>query len=221
MGGRLVVVSGTGTGIGKTHVCEALLLASAAFAGRVAGVKPVETGLVEGGLSDALRLARASSFHVKHAGYRFADPVSPHVAARDVGDPIVVDRIVAQLAQLRTEVDLLIVELAGGLFTPLSETTVNAHLACALTPDSLVIVASDRLGVLHDVLSTTTAARTLSVAASAVVLNAPEHPDSSTGHNTIELTRLGVVPWVTMCPRAPCADLAFDPAIRALAARLV
>lgn len=220
MGARLIVVSGTGTEIGKTHFCEALLLALRASGRRVAGVKPIETGVSEGGPADALRLARASSFHVKQVGYRFPEPVSPHIAAREAGESIVFDRVAAAIDDLRADADVLVVELPGGLFSPLSETTVNAHLARALNPDSLLIVAPDRLGVMHEVLSTTLAASTLPLAISGVVLMAPEHPDSSTGRNAAELTRLAVVPWLTALPRGPCDELALLPATRDLAARL-
>ena len=220
MGGRLIVVSGTGTGIGKTYLSEALLTALGASGAQVAGVKPVETGLAEGGPSDALRLDRASSFHVKHSGYRFAAPVSPHIAARETGQPIVIEDVAAELAALRGGVDVLLVELAGGLFTPLSDRTVNAHLARALAPDSLILVAPDRLGALHEVLSTTVAARSLSVVVSGAVLMAPEQSDSSTGSNGPELVRLQAVPWAATLPRLPQEELAVHPATRALAARL-
>lgn len=217
----MIVVSGTGTEIGKTHFSEALLTAMRAPGRRAVGVKPVETGVGQGGLSDEERLARASSFHVKHDGYRFEEPISPHVAARKEGKVIDVALLAAELVSLSTEVDVLLIELAGGLFSPLSDTAVNAHLARALKPDSLVLVAPDRLGVLHDVLSTTIAGRTLSVAVSGAVLMAPERPDTSTGRNAAELRRLGVVPWAEGLPRATQDELALHPTVKDLAARLV
>jgi dethiobiotin synthetase len=220
LGGRLIVVSGTGTGIGKTYVCEALLTALRASGRRVAGLKPVETGLREGGPSDAQRLDRASSFHVKQSEYRFAEPVSPHIAAREEGKPIVIERIVAEVESLRREVDVALIELAGGLFTPLSDATVNAHLARALQPDSLVLVTADRLGALHETISTTLAARGLSVLVTDVVLMAPERPDSSTGRNAAELVRLNAVPWATSLPRAGLRDLSLHPEVQTLATRV-
>ena len=54
--GRLIVVSGTGTGIGKTHFSEAILIVLARHYARVAGVKPIETGMGEATVSDRLRL---------------------------------------------------------------------------------------------------------------------------------------------------------------------
>src|SRR5579872_6723621 len=181
MSARLVVVSGTGTGIGKTHVAEALLLALGQRGLRAAGVKPVETGFDGGPASDEARLAKASSFHVKHTGVRFADPVSPHLAAREAGRPISLDSLVAEIEAARSNADLVLAELAGGLFSPLSDTETNADLAKALRPDVLLLVAPDRLGVLHDLIAATRAAQAGSLRVDGVALVAPDLPDTSTG----------------------------------------
>jgi dethiobiotin synthetase len=63
----LVVVTGTGTSIGKTHFAEALILAWRRTA-RVLGLKPIESGVVPGALTDVERLQAVSSFHVKQSG---------------------------------------------------------------------------------------------------------------------------------------------------------
>jgi dethiobiotin synthetase len=220
LGGKLIVVSGTGTEIGKTHFSVALLRALRRLGARVSGVKPIETGLSQTGPSDAQRLDRESSFHVKRSWYGYSDPVSPHIAARETGRPIRIDTLAQDLEALRSDVDILLVELAGGLFSPLSEVSVNAHLARSLRPDALLLVASDRLGVLHEVLSTLLAASTIPVAVSAVALMAPERPDSSTGRNASELTRLVTLSSVTTFPRAPPEELAVLPSTVGLATRL-
>src|ERR1700759_4898384 len=115
--GRLLVVTGTATEIGKTHVSEALLLA-AGERHRAVGVKPIESGGVSGGVSDGQRLPAASSFHVKNPAPFFAPPVSPHLAAREAGVDIDVPKLATGLTALRSDADLLLVELPGGLFTP-------------------------------------------------------------------------------------------------------
>ncbi|HEV3190403.1 MAG TPA: dethiobiotin synthase, partial [Polyangiaceae bacterium] len=184
---RLAAVSGTGTGIGKTHFCEAILCAMTAAGRVVVGLKPVETGLDEVDLSDADRLARASSFHVKQAGYAFGVPLSPHLAAREAGEPIRADVIVSMVEKVRPNADVTVVELAGGLFTPLSDTLVNADVLSSLKPDTSLLVAPDRLGVLHDVLSTSRAARTVLAVIHGIVLVTPAVPDASTGRNLSEL----------------------------------
>jgi len=214
--GRLIVVAGTGTGIGKTHFAEALLRAFGAIHSRVVGLKPVETGLREATVSDAERLERASSFHVKQFAYQFGDPVSPHLAARLEGARIDVEALVRSVGRARADADLVLVELAGGLFTPLSSESANVDLARALDPDVVLLIAPDRLGVLHDVLATTRAATASHLRIDGVVLVAPDVPDAATGRNAAELERLGAAPLVTTVARAPVDEIAS--ALRSFAA---
>jgi dethiobiotin synthetase len=218
--GGLIVVSGTGTGIGKTHFSEALLLVLGEINPRVAGLKPIETGMGEATVSDAARLERVSTFHVKPFGYVFADPVSPHLAAREADTPIQLEVLVPIIQAAREDADVLLVELPGGLFTPLSDTEVNADLARALNPDVTFLVAPDRLGVLHEILSTRRAAMAVEVNLSGIVLVAPERPDRSTGLNAAELRRLIDVPVVARIGRASCRDLASQTVLRSLGERV-
>ncbi len=116
MRARLAVVSGTGTGIGKTHLSEALLKAAGRLGATVVGLKPIETGLAQATASDAERLDRASTFHVQLPGYCYAEPISPHLAARESGSPIAIDPLVDAVRSVLDDVDLALVELPGGLF---------------------------------------------------------------------------------------------------------
>jgi dethiobiotin synthetase len=216
--GQLVVVTGTGTEIGKTHVAEALLLALGRGL-RVAGVKPVESGVGEG-LTDAERLRRASSFHVKHSGVALKAPISPHLAARQEGVTLDVAALVAGILSACDQADVVLAELPGGLFTPLTDDHLNADFALALEPDFLLLLAPDRLGVLHDTLATVRAAQALGLRIDGVVLIAPAHSDASTGTNASELTRLLRMPVLAVVPRASPAVLAEGPAIGAIARAL-
>jgi dethiobiotin synthetase len=220
MPGRLIVVSGTGTGIGKTHFAEALLRVLGRSYARVAGFKPIETGLGDGGVSDASRLEASSTFHVQHMGYRFPEPLSPHLAARRMGEAILPRTIRSQIDALRTQADVTLVELPGGLFTPLSDEWVNADLTRDLCPDLAILVAPDRLGVLHDVIAATRAARSVALHLDGIVLVAPERPDASTGRNAPELGRLVKVPVVASLPRATVQDLAAHASLHDLAATI-
>ena len=219
-GGRLVMVSGTGTSIGKTHFSEALLLVLGETYHKVAGVKPIETGMGEATISDAARLERVSTFHVKHFGYVFAEPLSPHLAARETDTPIRLDVLVPLIHAARAAVDVLLVELPGGLFSPLSDTEVNADLVRATSPDLTLLVAPDRLGVLHEVISTHRAAATAAVDLDGIVLIAPERPDASTGLNGIELGRILEVPVVAALGRASPQDLAAGASMQSLGQHL-
>jgi dethiobiotin synthetase len=218
--GRLVVVTGTGTEIGKTHVSEAILLALGARGLRVAGIKPVESGVGMGGRSDAARLDAASTFHVKHYGVALKAPISPHRAARLEGVTLPLTDLAAQALALLPQADVVLVELPGGLFTPVAESLLNADFAALFRPDCLLLMAPDRLGVLHDVLAATRAAAALPLPIHGVVLIAPAHGDLSTGSNEADLASYSSVPVLATVPRAPPQVLATDPSIAVIAAAI-
>jgi len=202
----IIVVTGTGTEVGKTHVAAALLAAWGQTR-RVVGYKPIETGVLRGsarGGEDARRLSGASTFHVKQSVFRqtFADPVSPHLAARRRRARIDVPRIVEQARALARHAEGVVVELAGGLFTPLGPGIVNADLVRRLKPDRVVLVAPDRLGVLHDVGATLGAAQRLGLSVSGVVVSAWPVADASTGTNAREIARVLLARVLASFPRA-------------------
>jgi dethiobiotin synthetase len=198
---HLVLVTGTGTGIGKTHLAEAILLALPREA-KVIGLKPVESGVEEGVLSDADRLARASTFHVQHFRVALRTPVAPSLAARREGVTIDMGRLQAEIARVRDLADVTLVELPGGLFSPFVERTLNIDFAAALEPDATLLVAPDRLGVIHDVLATASAARARGFHLHTLALTAPERPDASTGTNAHEIASLLPDLPVLSVPRA-------------------
>ena len=220
---RLVVVTGTGTEIGKTHTTCALVRASE---GKAVGLKPIESGVVVGDEGDdgrALRLASHPMFHVKHptAPYLFRRPVSPHLAARDEGRTVELEDVVRFLAAAPTEPDVLFLELPGGLFSPLGAALSNADLAAHLEPEALLLVAPDRLGVLHDVTATVRALAGTSLRVSAIALVAPPAADASTGTNAAELRGLGLASApVFSIPRGSALELGHSEPVRRLYAAL-
>ncbi len=210
-----VVVLGCGTGVGKTRVCVALLREFARKGHPCIGLKPIESGFesLDGGAqrldqeprSDASALAEAGSLHVTtHARplYAFPKPISPHLAARDLGLEIAVDRVDTWVSAAERSVTPLIasdiaiwriVESAGGVFSPLSVSATNLDLARALEPAIWILVAGDSLGVLHELSATLQAMRAVGRSPEHVVLSAAREPDASTGTNARELHALGIV----------------------------
>jgi dethiobiotin synthetase len=93
-------------------------------------------------------------------------------------------------------------------------------LARELEPDCLLLVALDRLGVLHEVLSTARAASPLGLRVHAVALVRPMIPDSSTTRNAPELERCLGPAIVAEVPRLAAEDLAHHPAMDRLVASL-
>lgn len=218
--GRIIAVTGTATGIGKTHLAEAMLLGLRAAGRRAAGAKPVESGVTPDALTDVRRLDAASAVRVPAFGHAFPDPVSPHLAARRVGVQIRLPPLVAALRTLARDTDDLVIELPGGLFSPISDTEINADFLRALAPAAAILAAPDRLGVLHDVIAATRAATSLDVTLTHVVLIAPPTRDDSTGTNAAELRRFVSIPVLEPVRRDPPDRLASSAEVQALLASL-
>lgn len=210
MSAPLLVVTGTGTEVGKTMVATALVMAWSRRGLAVAGLKPIESGQDAHGQlgGDVLRLGQASTFHVTRPPYLLKDPVSPHLAARREGRTIDTRVVTEWLSPIRRAADAIVLELPGGLFSPLTDELTNADLVDELAPSRVILVAPDRLGVLHDVITTTHAAASRGIAIAGLVLSAPAQPDASTGTNAAELTRVNAaVPVLAVLPRAPLRQL--------------
>jgi dethiobiotin synthetase len=189
---RRVLVLGTGTNVGKTRVSLALarMLAQLAPALAVLPLKPVETG----GTADAEALARvAQHCSPPRPRYVFPDPVSPHLAARRAGTQLNLQDLKRWVedaeAQCTTLHCITLIETAGGAFSPLAPALTNAALVDALDARP-ILVAPDRLGVLHDVTATLASLRCS--ASIELVLSQTPPADASTGTNAAELERLGI-----------------------------
>lgn len=187
-----VFVTGTGTDVGKTHVASCLLRLARERGTRARAYKPVASGLADGRCEDAEAHAAALGGPVEAPTYAFRDPISPSVAARREGVTVDIAVITEHVREMEAGADLILVEGAGGLFSPLGDAITNADLAVALAPCAVLLVAPDRLGVLHDLRATLLAARASGVSIDAFVLSAPKEPDASTSTNEAELERIGL-----------------------------
>lgn len=229
--GSIICIVGTGTGVGKTHVAAALLRQLRAGGARAVGWKPVESGVAEGGAGrqgeDELALHQATGVHCPTL-LRLREPISPHLAARRQGALIDGAAIERRLEELAAQWPLVVLELAGGWFSPFDDARDNADWLAAL-PGSLrarlrlVLVAPDRLGVLHDISAVVRAAASLRPAPLvplAVALSAPAQDDDASGSNAAELAGRGPTRGlpVLSLPRAPVEALAQHPTMLELAA---
>lgn len=204
-----IVVLGTGTEIGKTHASIAITSALTAMGVSVSALKPIESGVPLNpteASTDAGSLAAFSSYPASSPPYAFAEPISPHLAARRAQVVIDLDRITSWVNGHAARV--VLVETAGAMLSPIDKTRTNLDLTRALKPDLVLLVAPDRLGVLHDVRAALHAYRTLApeLPEALLLLQPPATPDSSTGTNAEEVEWLEIVPKAFVFPRAKATD---------------
>ncbi|MDR1451635.1 MAG: dethiobiotin synthase [Helicobacteraceae bacterium] len=156
MNGRVVFISATGTGVGKTYAACALIACYAKLGLKVAPFKPIETGVIDLP-SDAKALQEtARAFAVEFdletiCPVRFRLPAAPAVARGD--KPIDWDAIDAAFERLRKASDLVMIEGAGGALAPIDDRLFSVDLAKRYDAKTLLI-APDRLGMIHDLLTT-------------------------------------------------------------------
>ncbi len=148
------LVTGTDTGVGKTLVSAALIHGYAVRGERVAGLKPVVSGAVDGVWEDVEILRQASippRSREECNLYAFPAAVAPHWAAQQAGLQIDLDAILRFLEEQAAGVERVIVEGAGGFLVPLGNGQSFADLAIALQLPVLLVVDL-RLGAINHAL---------------------------------------------------------------------
>jgi len=94
----------------------------------------------------------------------------------------------------------LIVETAGAVFSPLNARETNFDLARELDPAIWILVAPDRLGVLHDLTVTLFMMKARQRVPDFIVLSQPDPSDPSIGTNAGELGVLSIADVVAVVP---------------------
>lgn len=195
-------VTGTDTGVGKTHVA-AQIIESLCHAGHRVGVyKPVESGCERNGdqlvPADALKLLAASNVETHYSNVcpqRFEAALAPNVAAQHQGSRVDGKLLRAGLSFWSDRCDVVVIEGAGGLMSPVSDDDFVADLAFEFGYP-LVVVAPNVLGTINQTVQTLIAAATfrdgLSVAG--VVLNDRSETDYSAESNLQQIRKLCVPP---------------------------
>ena len=203
---RRYFITGTDTGVGKTVVTAALMVAWQARGIRCAPVKPVQTGGITGDddLAWCLTFAEPAITGAERAAlvmHRYALPVSPHLAAREAGERLSVQSLETRIAELSNHWNILIIEGAGGLLVPLNETETMADLITA-TRAVPILVTRDTLGTLNHTALTLQELKRRGLTPAAVVINQSTPPRDAIDRriredNVVEITRLaGKVPVV-------------------------
>ena len=123
-----IFLTGTSTGVGKTLVTAGLLRLLGRQGVRAVGLKPVASGSEprdrSGPLrnSDALELQAAAPVRLPYEvvnPWVFAPAIAPHLAAREAGQPILLQDMADWYGRATADADVALVEGAGGWRVPL------------------------------------------------------------------------------------------------------
>ena len=201
----IVVVSGTGTGVGKTWVASRVVHALRESGTSVAARKPVQSFDAGDEMTDARILAAASGedeFVVCPSHRRYPLAMAPPIAADALGR----DRLL--LAEVMRELELprsgtALIEGVGGPRSPLCHDADTVALANTLRADVTVLVADAGLGAINAVLVN---AACFDESPVVVMLNRFDPEDDVHVRNLHWLRRVATFPMFT-CISDVAADL--------------
>jgi dethiobiotin synthetase len=206
-------ITGTDTGVGKTVLTVLLAHHLRKCGVNAAALKPV----CSGGRDDALALhaALAGALTLDEINpWHFRAPIAPLLAARREQRRVKLAEVLAHVRSMQKRFDVLLVEGAGGLLSPLGVNFNSRDLIAALraTP---VVVCSNRLGAVNQVLLTLAALPRSAFRRARVVLVSPSKLDVAANTNAgllaeffdarriFELSRRGKYIRKSRAPRRP------------------
>lgn len=209
---RIVLVTGTGTEIGKTVVTAAVAALALAGGRRVAVLKPAQTGVAEGEPGDAEEVRRlvgpeaARGLTLSELA-RYPEPLAPATAAARSGLPPVSPASIAEeAARLAQDHDLVLVEGAGGLLVRYDEhgstlAEVPAALRVLGQECTVLLVTTPGLGTLNTTALTAEALRARGVPLLGLVIGSwPAEPDLAARCNLADLPLVADAPLLGVLP---------------------
>jgi dethiobiotin synthetase len=204
---RVIVVTGTSTGVGKTVASAALVTLLRHAEHSTAMVKPVQTGAAGAEPGDAATIARLSGCADVAEIVTLDDPLAPDSAARLRGLTIpTVKEIATAAAQRFGAYDVVIVEGAGGVLVRLDTdagTLIDLADEVARAGHSVefVVVTSLSLGTLnHTELTVATLCRRGLEVTGLIVGVSPDQPDLAAQRNLVDLPRVTGLPILAQIP---------------------
>ncbi len=197
---RIIFITSTDTGAGKTVLTALLVKFLRARGVNAVALKPI----CSGGRDDArvLRAAMDGALSLDEINpWHFRAPIAPVLAARRERKHVHLAEVLAHVRAIQKRFDVLLIEGAGGLLSPLGENFDSGDLIAALGASPLV-VAPNRLGAVNHILLTLEALPRSAATGARVVLMSPPKRDASAATNAgllagfIDARRIFTLPWL-------------------------
>ena len=197
---RIIVITGTDTGVGKTVLTSLFSHYLQQQGASVAALKPICSGgrddahALHRSLSGALKLNEINPWHFRAA-------LAPLLAARKEQKQVSLREVVSHIHQFVVRFQFVLVEGAGGLLSPLGEGFCTRELISALSAEAIV-AARNQLGVVNHVRLTLEVLPPVIRARAKVALLSPRRPDAASRTNAALLkeflgdTHVIALPWV-------------------------
>jgi dethiobiotin synthetase len=193
-------ITGTDTGAGKTVLAVLLTRFLRERGVNAAALKPVCSGgradahALHAVLKDTLTLDEINPWH-------FRAPIAPLPAARKENRRVKLSEVLKHTRALQKCFDVLLVEGAGGLLSPLGEDFDSRDLISALCAAPIIVVPN-KLGVVNHILLTLAALPPAAVKQARIVLMSPPKPDAASKSNPellaefFDAKRIFLLPWL-------------------------
>ncbi|MFI7412754.1 dethiobiotin synthase [Streptomyces sp. NPDC049627] len=198
----VLVITGTGTEVGKTVTTAAVAAAAVATGRSVAVLKAAQTGVGPDERGDAEEVARLAGAVTIAEVARYPEPLAPATAARRSGRaPVRPHEIAEAAAKLTAEHDLVLVEGAGGLLVRFDEAGGTLADAAELLAAPVLVVASAGLGTLNTTELTARELRGRRLDLLGVVIGSwPAAPDLASRCNVADLPDVAGAPLLGAVP---------------------
>ena len=201
-------ITGTDTGVGKTLITAALILAFSRAGLKVGGMKPIETGCWQEGE----RLIPSDGMFIKTIACMdegidrivpccFLNPVAPLAASATEGVPVNLQKINLEYKELSEKYEVVIVEGIGGLLVPVTDGYFVSDLAKDLGLP-IIVVSKPGLGTINHTMLTVNYARKEGLIVAGVIINhnQPEEGTIAEHTNPDILKRICPAPLIGIFP---------------------
>lgn len=175
-----IVIAGIGTEVGKTVV-------SAIITTKLLGDywKPIQSGIENSDTDEVAKFIDLSKHKIFPPTYSLKAPLSPHHAARLEGIAIDLKKIIPPKTNKP-----LIIEMAGGIFTPINHHTLNIDLFSSWKA-TWILVSKNYLGSINHTLLTIEALQTRNIPLLGIIFNGKSNPD--TENTILEISKIPVL----------------------------